>query len=218
MYSAHQPESGSTPMDPIPNDFRTLDRTLVLSRLQEGDEEAWDDLLEEHAVALLSVAHALCDSDAAANFAIRQAWRQAQRSISAQQGGRPLLVWLLKLTVRACAKQLRGDLGKRSPTIESLLPTFTIDGRHEHHVGGWTTAAAHELECPDARVRVVTQIRQLPPDHRLALILCDALDIPTTDAAYITDASVSLVRERLHRARQGLLTLLDRHTRSPMSA
>ena len=54
-------------------------------------------------------------------------------------------------------------------------------------------------------------IDRLPHDYRLVVILRDIEQLSTTEAARILEISEGALRVRLHRARQALRSLLDKH-------
>ena len=70
----------------------------------------------------------------------------------------------------------------------------------------------HKLAERSDRRRIVRQaIDQLPPDYRLVVILRDLEQLSTTEAARILEISEGALRVRLHRARQALRALLEKH-------
>ena len=63
------------------------------------------------------------------------------------------------------------------------------------------------------RAEVRAAIDKLPDAYRTVLLLRDIEEFDTDDTARLLGISISLVKTRLHRARQALRTLLDPHFR-----
>lgn len=61
----------------------------------------------------------------------------------------------------------------------------------------------------DDIVAVVTALRQLSPDQRLAIVLYHLMDLPINEVASETGASINAVKARLARGRNILSELLD---------
>lgn len=61
----------------------------------------------------------------------------------------------------------------------------------------------------DDTLAVVRALRQLPSDQRLAIVLFHLLDLPVSEVADETGASISAVKARLARGRNNLSKLLD---------
>jgi RNA polymerase sigma-70 factor (ECF subfamily) len=92
--------------------------------------------------------------------------------------------------------------------IERLQPSFS-KGMYTQNFESWNP---HRLAERSERQRIVrAAIDQLPPDYRLVVLLRDIEQLSTTEAARILEISEGALRVRLHRARQALRSLLEKH-------
>ena len=82
-------------------------------------------------------------------------------------------------------------------------------------VGGAT--AEDDAVLDEERRLVRDAIDRLPENYRTVLVLRDIEQVDTKEAATMLDISESLVKTRLHRARQALRSLLDPHFRKEVA-
>jgi RNA polymerase sigma-70 factor (ECF subfamily) len=101
---------------------------------------------------------------------------------------------------------------RRRPTesIEDMLPAYSTDGHQAVASRDWSDAL---LERKETASVVRQAIAMLPDQHRTVLILRDLEERDTAETAAILGTTTTVVKVRLHRARQALRTLLDREFR-----
>ena len=91
----------------------------------------------------------------------------------------------------------------------TLLPQFKADG-HRKDVGpSWGSGGEAAASEAERKTIVRNCIEKLPDDYRNIILLRDIEEIDTRAVAELLEISESLVKTRLHRARQALRTLLD---------
>src|SRR5215469_9483671 len=131
--------------------------------------------------------------------------------------------WVYKIATNVCLDALRGekrralpmDLGPSSPPLESLLRPWPSEDV-------WVTPIPDVKVMPEhgdpaeiaamrdsVRLAFVTALQHLPARQRAALILCEVLRLPATEAAQVLDSSVASVNSALQRARATLAELPD---------
>jgi RNA polymerase sigma-70 factor (ECF subfamily) len=107
--------------------------------------------------------------------------------------------------------KLRERRRKPQESIDDLLPTFAADGHQTTESREWSDAL---LERKQTAVIVRQAIAALPEQHRTVLILRDIEERDTAETAAILGTTTTVVKVRLHRARQALRSLLDREFRA----
>jgi RNA polymerase sigma-70 factor (ECF subfamily) len=186
----------------------------LLLRLRAADPAAFETLVRATSGRLLATARRFLHDDALAQDAVQDAFLQAYKALPAFEARSSLSTWLHTITVRTCLMRLRHDRHHPEARIEDLLPAFAADG-HRQEVGpAWQPP---EALSSDERALVRASIDKLPPDFRNVLLLRDIEEVDTRGAAELLGISESLVKARLHRARQALRTLLDPHFRKDRS-
>jgi RNA polymerase sigma-70 factor (ECF subfamily) len=191
----------------------TLDTdTALVAGLQAGDGDAFEQLVRRHSAPLLRLARRFLGNEEDARDALQDAMVAVYRSIGSFEGNAMLSTWLHRIVVNACLMKLRAK--RRRPDeidIESLLPTFIEDGHQTEPSTPWAETAESMLEREETRALVRERIAMLPDAYRIVLHLRDIEEMSTEETAEILGITRNAVKIRLHRARQALRTLLDRH-------
>ena len=184
----------------------------LLDDLRKGDEKAYAALVQSQAGLLLKTARRyLGDGDAP--DAVQDAFLKAFQAIDGFSGASSIGTWLHRILINCCLMQLRKSKSSVEVSIDTLLPSFQEDGHRANPSSAWpdTCAERHEV------VSVVSAgIQQLPESYRTVLMLRDIDGFTGAETAKLLDISLSLVKVRLHRARQALRELIDPTIRSEL--
>jgi RNA polymerase sigma-70 factor (ECF subfamily) len=184
---------------------------LLVSRLQRGDEAAFEELVRSHGGRLLSVARRFLGASEDAQDAVQEAFIRAFKAIHTFEERAQLHTWLHRILVNTALMKLRERRRKPEESIDDLLPSFAADGHQTVESREWSDAL---LERKETAGLVRAAIARLPEPHRLVLVLRDLEERDTAETARILGTTTTVVKVRLHRARQALRTLLDQDFRS----
>lgn len=182
------------------------DESLV-ARLQRGDHAAFESLVRAHGSRLLSVARRFLGTTEDAEDAVQETFIRAFKAIRTFEERAQLHTWLHRIVVTTSLMKLRERRRKPQTSIEELLPTFAADGHQTIESREWSDAL---FERKETAAIVRKAIDMLPDQHRAVLVLRDIEERDTAETAAILGTSTTVVKVRLHRARQALRTLLDR--------
>ena len=181
----------------------------LVARLREGEEAAYESLVREYGGRMLAVARRVLRHEEDARDAVQEAMLQAFRSIDRFRGASKLATWLHRIVTNAALMKLRSTSRHPEVTIEELLPQFDETGHHTQPVRDWSESPSSALLQEERRAQVRACIDQLPAQYREILILRDIEELDTNETAKVLGISTASVKTRLHRARQGLRTLLE---------
>jgi len=187
--------------------------TLVAG-LRAGDSTAFETLLDKYGARLLRLARRFCGSEEDARDALQDAMVSVFKSIGNFEASSMLSTWLHRIVVNACLMKLRTKKRRDEIDIEEVLPRFQEDGHQLVPSQPWTESAQSMLERDELRALVRSSIEQLPETYRVVLQLRDIEEMSTEETAELLGITPNAVKIRLHRARQALRALLDRHMRS----
>lgn len=186
---------------------RTESDAMLVARLQAGDPDAYETLVRVHGGRLLSVARRFLSSNEDAQDAVQEAFIKAFRAIGTFEERAQLHTWLHRILVNTALMKIRSRKRRPEESIEDLLPTYQSDGHQTTESREWSDAI---FERKETAALVRQAIAQLPDAYRLVLTLRDIEERDTIETAAALGTTPTVVKVRLHRARQALRTLLDR--------
>ena len=158
-----------------------------------------------------------------ADDAVQETMLRAWKNADGFEGRASVRSWIYKIATNVCLDALRGekrralpmDLGPSSPPLESLLRPWPSEDIWVTPIPDAKVMPEHGDPAQIAEVRdsvrlaFVTALQHLPARQRAALILCEVLRLPATEAAQVLDSSVASVNSALQRARATLAELPD---------
>lgn len=214
MHSTSKPESGSnlrsltaspSPNHPAPTE-KTLDERLI-GAAQQGDLDAYNQLVTRHERAVFSVCMRLLRDASSAEDATQDTFIRAWSAIDSFRGGmvRP---WLLRIATNRSYDVLR---------TRARRPAWSLDAELFESEPEWTTQA--RSETPEAFAtrselgRVLeAALGELPDNQRLAIVFSDVQGYGYDDVAAISGVPVGTVKSRISRGRSALRDRLREDT------
>ncbi len=185
------------------------DETLLLTRLQAGEQAAFEELVCRYGGQLLAVTRRFLRNEDDARDAVQDAFLSAFRALDRFEAKARLSTWLHRIAVNAALMKIRSRQRKPEDSIEHLLPRFLEDGHRADPGPAWKESTDALIQQQQTRRLVRTSINRLPDTYRSVLLLRDIEEYDTQETAHTLGISPNAVKIRLHRARQALRTLLD---------
>jgi RNA polymerase sigma-70 factor, ECF subfamily len=182
-------------MTPLARTRRATDtpESELISRARDGEVAAFEQLTGAHADRLYSVVLRLVGSKSDAEDVVQETLLRAWRGIARFQGRSMYFTWLYRIAIneanRALEKRSRGGVSVPIDEEGLQLPA----PQHE--------APAGQAEQRELRQVLDRAIADLPPAHRIALVLRDVEGLSTREAAEIVDIGEAAFKSRLHHAR-----------------
>ena len=151
-----------------------------------------------------------------ADDAVQETMLRAWKNADSFEGRSSVRSWVYKIATNVCLDALRGekrralpmDLGPSSPPLESLLRPWPSEDIWVTPIPDVKVMPEHGDPAEIAAVRdsvrlaFVTALQHLPARQRAALILCEVLRLPATDATELSStcaASATASRSTSHR-------------------
>jgi RNA polymerase sigma factor (sigma-70 family) len=179
-----------------------MDESALIAAAQEGDREAFNQLVVHHQSLAYNVAYrVLGDADAAAD-ATQDAFLSAYRAIPRFRGG-SFRSWLMRIVTNACYDQLR---------VKKRRPTTSIDEDKDPDREEWNVDPGERPEAFVLRQELGQAIQRgletLPPDQRTVVVLSDIQGMSYEEIAETMSTSLGTVKSRLNRGRSKLRNYL----------
>lgn len=208
------PHAGPPSVAAVTGSDELAREAALVARLRAGDDDAFAELVTTTTTRLLATARRMLGDDELARDAVQESFLSAFKAIAAFGGQSRLYTWLHRILVNTVLMRLRWQRSRPERSIDELLPQFQDDGHHLTPPAPWRDdAVAHAMQKERAQM-VRDAIDELPDTFREVLLLRDLEELSTEETAAILGVTENAVKIRLHRARQALRTLLDRHFRS----
>jgi RNA polymerase sigma-70 factor (ECF subfamily) len=183
----------------------------ILSRLRDGDEEAFVTLVGRYQQPMLRLARCFVPSQAVAEEAVQDTWLGLVRGLERFEGRSTFKTWLFRILVNRA--RTAGSREHSTTPIESL---HAVDPTRFDAQGHWADPVDRWVEESDARLDAAawtpilkSALEDLPPRQRLVVLLRDVEGLSHDEACAVLEISVGNQRVLLHRGRSQLREILD---------
>ncbi|RII41331.1 RNA polymerase sigma factor [Galactobacter valiniphilus] len=171
---------------------RVVPVSRLVGRAQEGDAEAFDDLVRLLSRRLHGYAYSLLGRQGDAEEAVQEAWVRAWTRLDSLRDRSGFIAWMFRMVRNLCmdAHRVRGRRSEDSleTVLDTALPT---EARTPEELSVLRSEAEDALDV----------LRRLSMGEREAFTLVVLEELSYEEAAGIANVSVSTLRGRLARAR-----------------
>jgi RNA polymerase sigma-70 factor (ECF subfamily) len=182
-----------------PDDPELPDDIALMLRVRDGDEEAFEQLVEIHQSRVFGTVVKMLGSDADADDIAQQVFVRVWQSASRYSPQAKFTTWLLTITRNLVFNEMRRRHRSR------LVPLETDDSEapreHPDHSVRTPAEKASEAELQDA---IAAAIAALPEAQRMAVVLRRYEDLSYEEIAEVLETTVPSVKSLLFRARTEL--------------
>jgi RNA polymerase sigma-70 factor (ECF subfamily) len=186
------------------------DARLVASS-QEGDLDAFEQLVVKHQKRMLNIAFRLTNDYDESCEVVQDAFVAAYKSIRNFRGDARFTTWLTSITVNLSKNKLKQMRSRRGREAFSLDEPVTID---DHAISidppSKEPSVLDKLEKHDVQQKVRDCIQTLEPDFREVLVLRDLQDFSYEEIGGMLKVREGTVKSRLFRAREAVKDCLKR--------
>jgi RNA polymerase sigma-70 factor (ECF subfamily) len=163
-----------------------LDDTILVRAAQNGDVDAFEELVRRHQASVYRVALRILGSSADAQDAVQETFIRAWRALPHFRHDSTISTWLYRIATRRALHRIAAR--RTTETLDEVEPE-----------GGPDPADSAERR---ERLRAVTHaIANLPPEQRAALVLREFEGLSYQEVADILGAGLPAIKTRIHRAR-----------------
>ncbi len=202
----HEPDSGERAPD-------ELERRAV-ERAKRGDVASFNTLVARYQSMAYGLALRMLGDPEAAADVTQDAFFSAYRNIESYRGS-SFRSWLLRIVSNGCYDYWRAQRRRPSTSLEALREGDSDQPDEGVSDAALGDAGADQTWDPDRvamRRETIAAIEaallQLPPEQRLAVILCDVQGLDYEEVARVMAVPLGTVKSRIARARDRLRRLL----------
>jgi RNA polymerase sigma-70 factor, ECF subfamily len=198
----------------------------LLTRLRQGDEDAFRTLVEEHGPFLMRLVMMHVPSRAIAEEVVQDTWLAALQGLDRFEGRSMLRTWLASIALNKA--RTRGTREGRILPFALLRRRYEegggpavepdrFQGRRGERPGWWARPPLawedpeRQLEANETREVMLKAIRDLPPRQREVITLRDISGWDAEEVRNALDLSETNQRVLLHRARSRVRAALEEH-------
>lgn len=179
----------------------TLQDSELVTRVQQGQHDAFEELVSRYAGRLYSMGRRMCGNDDDAEDMLQETFIAAFKGMDAFRAEAKFSVWLFQIAKHACMRMRRKSkfAPRETLSLEELAPNE--DELKTLSVANWRRTPIDELLNKELQGALDEAVQLLPPDHRMVLLLRDVEGFSAEETGQIIGVSVPAVKSRLHRAR-----------------
>ena len=174
----------------------------LLTALREREPTAAEALITAYGNRAYRLASRITGNVQDAEEAVQDAFWNVVRKIDTFRGDSAFGSWVYRIVANAAYQTLRTRQSRsRDVSWDEVLPVFDEDGRHVMPMADWSPCVNDPAVQKELRLAVTTAINELPPAHRMVLMLRDVEGLSTLETAELLGLNVPTVKTRVHRAR-----------------
>lgn len=174
-----------------------IEEALLISRARDGDQEAFQQLVERYQGAVYNLAYRMLGDPGDAEDAAQEIFVRIYRQLGRYDPARKFSTWVLAIATNFCIDQLRRRRMQLVP-LENIIPWAR--SRESGPEG--------EAITQEERDEVQRLITRLPEKYRAPLVLRYFDELSCAEIAEVLGMPEGTVKTQIHRARKALGKLL----------
>lgn len=177
---------------------------VLITRSQEGDQEAFRELVDMYRTRVASIAYGLVGNYEDARDISQEVFIKVYRSLGRFDLRRKFFTWLYRLAVNASIDFLRAN--KKRMHQESIDSEESYAQYPDVQEDRDLDKYMEKIERHEIFQRIVDQLN---PRQRSAFVLCDLQGLSSSEAAEIIDCPQVTLRWYLHEARKKIRQIVQ---------
>ncbi len=186
--------------------LRDLDDEALVTRVRDGDREAYRPLVERYQQPLFRMAFARVHDEEEARDIVQAAFVKGWTHLDGFRADSSFLTWMRRIVENLCTDHARKRTRRKTGSYDDAVAARDEDGEivQAHHGDDPGKAAANR----ELRERIGTALDQLPEDQRRILLLREIDGLSYKEIAEFVGIPEGTVMSRLFYARKRVQALL----------
>jgi RNA polymerase sigma-70 factor (ECF subfamily) len=198
------------------------DESELVARVRDGDERAFEQLVESLYPSMVAMARVYVRSAAAVDDVVQEAWLGVLKGIDRFEGRSTLRTWVLQIVANIARTRAVRDSRSvpfsslsdedAGPTVEPERfrgPDDAYPGHWWSYPTDWRSVPEQKLLSDEALQVVKDAIEQLPERARLVITLRDIAGCSSAEVCETLGLTAANERVLLHRARAAVRAKLE---------
>jgi RNA polymerase sigma-70 factor (ECF subfamily) len=177
------------------------DEAGLVDRSRRGDVDAFNQIVAAYQHRVYNLCLRMLGSQQAAEDATQECFISAFRNLRGMRG-RNLQSWLFRIASNGCIDEIRRR--QRQPSLSLDVPAPGAGEERQLDVPDAAAGPEELLLRGETGAALQAELLRLPPDQRLAVILCDIEGLDYQEIAASMGTSVGTVKSRISRGRARL--------------
>lgn len=184
------------------------DDQLLISRCQQGDRNAFDDLISKHEQRAYQFAYRLTNNSDEASDIVADAFIRVYNALPNFRGQSAFTTWLYRILTNCYLDHRKRDRSRHHTSLESTVQTD--HGEVERQVEDPSDGPIELAERDARELAVQRALRRLPEYQRAMLVMYHVEQLSYEQIAEVQDLPIGTVKSRLNRARISLREILGK--------
>ncbi len=177
------------------------DDGILVKRSQNGDLDAFEELVRRYEGKVYNVAYRFMGSHADAGDLAQDAFIKVYQALPSFRGDASFATWLYRIVSNVCRDEIRKQQRQRKVSLNEVM---LQSGSNPHLVASAEMSPEECAERNEIQCLVQKQLDSLSGEHRLILIMREIQGLSYEEIASSLDCTLGTVKSRLSRARQAL--------------
>lgn len=182
------------------------DDQLLISRSQQGDRNAFDDLISKHEQRAYQFAYRLTNNGDEASDIVADAFIRVYNALPNFRGQSAFTTWLYRILTNCYLDHRKRDRSRYHASLEANLQTE--QGEVERQVEDVADGPVELAERDAREIAVQRALRKMPDYQRAMLVMYHVEQLSYEEIAEVQDLPIGTVKSRLNRARISLREIL----------
>ena len=184
---------------------QATDETLV-ARVQDGDQSAFDYLVERYKERLYATVYHMTGNHADANDLVQDAFIKAFNSIRGFKRESSFYTWIYRIAVNRTLNHLKRGKNRQQFSLDDIDGHIQSDPDFVELISHITPR--REVGLNELQEKLNAALQKLSEEHRAVVVMHDVQGLTHADIGKALHCSEGTVRSRLFYARQQLQGLL----------
>jgi RNA polymerase sigma-70 factor (ECF subfamily) len=193
-------------------DYKDTDEAALVRRAQAEDEMAFREIVERYQSKVFSIIYGILRNHNDAEDIAQQVFTKVYFSLRSFDFRSSLLTWIYKITVNECYDYLRKKKVRKLVYESDFTEEDSLRMENSEPARDQRPAVDVTLAQRDLALKLLSK---LPEEERTLLLLKEVEGHSVEELAEMTGINENTIKVKLFRARQKLLKVAHRLTRTP---